>query len=88
MKKLMTTISAAAMALSLSAVVSSPTTGTSFEGLTADAAYDITETTGELNAQAGEVFWETNAQVQALNVKAGVSVPSGAVNDRNPAYKG
>ena len=87
MKRLITTISAAAMALSLSAALSSPT-GTSFEGLTADAAYDIAETTGELNAQAGEVFWQTNAQVQALNVKAGVSVPSGAVNDRNPAYKG
>ena len=89
MKKLMTTISAAAMALSLSAVVAAPfNTGTSFEGLTAGEAYDITTTTGELAAEAGQVFWETNAQVQALNVKAGQSVDPTHRDDRNPAFRG
>ena len=76
MKKLMTTVSAVALALGLYAT----DTGTSFEGLSA-GAYDITATTGELSAQeAGTSYWVTNG-TETLTVVAGTSTD---VNSERP----
>ena len=70
MKKLITTMSAVAVALSLSAAGTLPT-GTSFEGLTADAAYDITANTGELSAQAeGASYWGYTTAPDTLKIVA------------------
>ena len=69
MKKLMTTVSAVALAFGLYAT----DTGTSFEGLTGDAPYDIYASTGELTAQAAnQTYWVTNG-TETLTVVAGTS---------------
>ena len=69
MKKLMTTVSAVALAFGLYAT----NTGTSFEGLTGDAPYDIYASTGELTAQAAnQTYWVTNG-TETLTVVEGVS---------------
>ena len=73
MKKLMTTMLAVAVGVSLHAV-GMASTGTSFEGLDA-GDYDINATTGELSAQeAGQTYWVTNGTDQTLTVVAGPSV--------------
>ena len=73
MKKLMTTMLAVAAGVGLHAADMADT-GTSFEGLTGDAPYDIYASTGELSAQeAGQTYWVTNG-TETLNVVAGTSV--------------
>ena len=80
MKKLMTTLSAVAVAFGLYAAGPSDT-GTSFEGLPGDAdgiAYDIyaeggdDRGGGELTYVSGETYWVTNA-TSTLKVKEGSS---------------
>ena len=74
MKKLMTTMLAVAAGVGLHAVGIAANTGTSFEGLTCDAPYDIYASTGELSAQeANETYWVTNG-TETLTVVAGTSV--------------
>ena len=73
MKKLMTTMLAVAVGVGLHAA-GMASTGTSFEGLTGDAPYDIYASTGELSAQeAGQTYWVTNG-TETLTVVDGVSV--------------
>ena len=73
MKKLMTTMLAVAVGVGLRAVGIAADTGTSFEGLTGDAPYDIYASTGELTAQeANQTYWVTNG-TETLTVVAGVS---------------
>ena len=70
MKKLMTLLSAAAVAFGLQAA----DTGTSFEGMEA-GDLDITSSTGELVAESSG-YWRTNGNEQvSLKVVQGVSVP-------------
>ena len=84
MKKLITTMSAVAVALSLSAAGTLPT-GTSFEGLTADTAYDPTTNTGELSAQgSGVSYWSYTTATDAVKVVA--STAPGNPADRPTAY--
>ena len=78
MKKLMTTLSAIAVAIGLQAVGVAET-GTSFEGLSA-GDYEITNQEGELSPQLGGTYWVTNG-TQVLKVVNGLSLedyfPSG-----------
>lgn len=81
MKKLMTTVSAVALAFGLHAT----DTGTSFEGLTGDAPYDIYASTGELTAQAAnQTYWVTNG-TEALTVVAGTSVTAEYTDPGDPS---
>ena len=83
MKKLMTTVSAVALAFGLYAT----DTGTSFEGLAAGDMdpYNITATTGELTAQEeGQTYWVTNG-TETLTVVEGTSLEQN--NQRPSQYK-
>ena len=78
MKKLLTTMSAVAAAMSLSAATLSAPTGTSFEGLKDGAGpYDITDSGsngGDLvPISGGATFWETNSTA-TLTVVRGTSI--------------
>ena len=86
MKKLMTTMLAVAAGVGLHAAGMADT-GTSFEGLTGDAPYDIFEidsagdTGGELTQlTAGETYWVTNG-TETLTVVAGTSLEA---NNQRP----
>ena len=90
MKKLMTTMLAVAVGVGLHAIGNADT-GTSFEGLTGDAPYDIFEIDsavgngGELTPlTAGETYWVTN-DTATLTVVAGTSL--GANKDRPTQYQ-
>ena len=86
MKKLMTLLSAAAVAFGLQAA----DTGTSFEGMSA-GDLDITDFTGELltpeTPTPGQYYWETNGSDKvSLTVVNEVSVPLSDPN-RPPQFK-
>ena len=90
MKKLMTTMLAVAVGVGLHAIGNADT-GTSFEGLTGDAPYDIFEIDsavgngGELTPlTAGETYWVTN-DTATLTVVEGTSL--GANKDRPAQYQ-
>ena len=91
MKKLMTTMLAVAAGVSLHAVGMADT-GTSFEGLTGDAPYNIFEIDSAVNnggeltpLTAGETYWATNG-TETLTVVGDTSV--GENSGRPDQYKG
>lgn len=87
MKKLLTTMSAVAAAMSLFAADTGALSGTSFEGLAAadQDPYNITAPEGEITGTGG--FWRTNG-TDTLTVKAGESVAPAQTDLRPKAFQG
>lgn len=87
MKKLLTTMSAVAAAMSLFATDSGALSGTSFEGLTAGDALNINDNTGELvsNLVDNISYWRTNG-TDTLTIKEGTSVGASDSEHRAAAF--
>ena len=87
MKKLLTTMSVVAAAMSLYATDAGALSGTSFEGLAAadQNPYNITAPEGEITGTGG--FWRTNG-TDTLTVKAGESVAPAQTDLRPKAFQG
>ncbi|MBQ3342776.1 MAG: hypothetical protein IJG84_12825 [Kiritimatiellae bacterium] len=94
MKKLLTTVSAVAVAMGLSAATLSSPTGTSFERPTSGSAgpYDITDNGApavnggeQVRLSAGETYWATN-ETSTLTLVAGTSISGEGDVERPTVY--